>query len=239
MNEFIKQVWEIIVLYPLRINSKNRELILKKSIDSIPNKVLDVGCGDNFYKKYFKNSYYVGLDFPSNTVDHSKEMKHPDIWADGQRLPLKKESFDFIMCIQVMEHIPNTSEVIDEFNRILLPGGKLFLSVPHSYRIHESPYDYWRFTKYGLSYLLSNHGFEIIQIKPTTNSFFNGWNIFLTSLFQPNVKFQKTKIIILTLIMYILKLTIFNMDDQSEWEHPVNWVVVANKYTGDYSNDAN
>ena len=228
MIKAIRKVWETIVLYPLRINSKNRELVLKRSIISRYSKVLDVGCGEKFYKKYFENSDYVGLDFPSNTADHSKNIKSPDIWGDGQKLPLKKESFDLIICIQVIEHIPNTSEVIEEFNRVLLPGGKLFLSVPHSYRIHESPYDYWRFTKYGLSHLLSNHGFEIIQIKPTTNSFFNGWNIFLTSLFQPNVKLQKLKIGVLTLIMYFLKLTIFNMDDQSEWEHPVNRVVVAN-----------
>lgn len=234
MIKRIKEISERIVLHPLIVNSENRKLVIKKSNLFNCNRILDVGCGEKKYSKYFCTSSYIGLEYPSNTIDHSIDIKMPDVWGDARRLPFKENSFDALICIQVLEHVPETTEIIQEFNRVLMPDGKLILSVPHSYRIHESPYDFWRFTKYGLMYLLLNNEFEILQIEPTTNSFYNGWNILLTALFQPGIRWGKMKIFFLTLTMHILKLIVsnYNDNDPKEWENPVNWVVVAKKVKG-------
>ncbi|UUX91685.1 methyltransferase domain-containing protein [Methanoplanus endosymbiosus] len=229
MIQKVKKIFDHIMLNPTYVSTKKIEQVLKKSKLLNCNKILDVGCGDKKYHKLFSSSSYIGLEYPSNTEDHPVDIKLPDIWGDARKLPFKDNYFEALICFQVLEHIPETSEIIQEFNRVLMLDGKLIISVPHSYRIHESPYDFWRFTKYGLIYLLLKNGFEIIQIEPTTNSFYNAWNILLTTLFQPNVKCTKLKIAILTLTMYFLKLTVYNMDDQKEWENPVDWIVIAKK----------
>jgi ubiquinone/menaquinone biosynthesis C-methylase UbiE len=59
-------------------------------------------------------------------------------WGDlSQSLPYPSNSFDFITCIEGMEHLENPFSAIREFHRILKPGGKLFLSLPNYLNIER------------------------------------------------------------------------------------------------------
>ena len=80
-----------------------------------------------------------------------------DLIADIQHMPqVSSNSFDSIICTQVLEHIPNPFTAVNELYRILRIDGKLFLTVPFLNNIHMEPHDYWRFTEYSLMVLLSS-----------------------------------------------------------------------------------
>lgn len=71
-------------------------------------------------------------------------------------------SFLYIVCTEVLEHVLNPWDAVDEMWRLLEPGGFLFLSVPFNFRIHGPLPDCWRFTKYGLQALLK--AFLILEL---------------------------------------------------------------------------
>lgn len=72
------------------------------------------------------------------------------------------ESFDYVVCTEVLEHTLQPFDAADEILRMLKPGGKLFLSVPFNFRIHGPLPDCWRFTEHGLRALLRK--FEILEL---------------------------------------------------------------------------
>jgi SAM-dependent methyltransferase len=49
--------------------------------------------------------------------------------------------------------------------RTLKPGGRLLVAAPHEWEVHQAPHDYFRFTRYGLEYLLDGAGLEVIEIR--------------------------------------------------------------------------
>ncbi|MGC9329654.1 MAG: class I SAM-dependent methyltransferase [Candidatus Hinthialibacter sp.] len=81
-------------------------------------------------------------------------------------LPLRSESLDSILCLQVLEHVTDPQRALYEFARCLKPGGALLLSVPHLAYLHNEPHDYFRYTKHGLRVLLEKADFEIVEIAP-------------------------------------------------------------------------
>jgi len=81
-------------------------------------------------------------------------------------LPLRDVTLDSILCLQVLEHVPDPERALREFFRCLKPGGTLLLSVPHLAYLHNEPHDYFRYTRHGLEVLLRRAGFGIVEIQP-------------------------------------------------------------------------
>lgn len=129
----------------------------------ISGKILDVGCGQKPYKSLFSFKEYIGMDVDQS--GHSHKNEDVDVFYDGKTFPFENESFDSAISNQVLEHIFNPDEHLKEINRVLRNGGKLLLSVPFVWDEHEQPYDYARYSSFGLEYLLKNNGFEIIESK--------------------------------------------------------------------------
>jgi SAM-dependent methyltransferase len=86
-----------------------------------------------------------------------------DYFYTGKQFPLDSSSFDVVLCNQVLEHVFNPEEFLDEVNRVLKPNGKLILTVPFVWDEHEQPFDYARYSSFGLAHLLKNAGFEILE----------------------------------------------------------------------------
>lgn len=91
--------------------------------------------------------------------------------APADHIPLEADTIDAILCTQVLEHVAEPSSVVGEFRRLLRPGGRLWMVAPLVWFLHEQPYDYYRYTSYGLRHLLERAGFIDIEITPQQNAF--------------------------------------------------------------------
>ena len=107
--------------------------------------VLDVGCGSRPYRGFLDCRSYIG-------IDGSIQVK-PDICAGSLNIPFKDSSFDSVVCTELLEHLKEPGECLEEIKRVLRPRGYLYLSVPQSWGMHYEPQDYWRFTRYSIAYL--------------------------------------------------------------------------------------
>jgi SAM-dependent methyltransferase len=122
--------------------------------------VLDIGCGNKPYEKLFKNiGKYIGCD-----IVQSSDGK-VDVICSVTDIPLPDNQFDTIFSTQVMEHVDDHLKMLQEAYRLTRKGGKIILTVPMAWQHHEIPHDYFRFTKYGLTYIFEKAGFKIIKIK--------------------------------------------------------------------------
>ena len=89
-----------------------------------------------------------------------------DIFAQATALPFKDETFDVVLCTEVMEHVPEPQMMLDEIYRVLKPGRTLIFTTPFLVPLHEQPYDFFRYTPLALRYMLEKSGYDIIIIKP-------------------------------------------------------------------------
>ena len=128
--------------------------------------VFDLGCGSKPYQEEICSvaSEYIGIDW-SNTI----HGLNADIVADlNNELPVASESADAVVSFQVLEHLSEPQRMLHNAFRILKPGGKICLSVPFQWHVHEAPHDYFRYTKYGLEYLFKKAGFKAITVEAVT-----------------------------------------------------------------------
>lgn len=88
-------------------------------------------------------------------------------FADVHSLQFPDESFDFVIAIEVFEHLQAPATAAAEINRVLRQGGKVLLTVPFMFRVHGDPHDYTRFTESGLRELFS--GFSKVKVTPFGN----------------------------------------------------------------------
>ena len=141
---------------------------IKELGTEIKGKTLDIGCGTKPYEKYFNYTEYVGLEIETTL---NRELKKADYFYDGKKFPFADSVFDSIVTNQVLEHVFNPDEFLSEINRVLKVGGKLLLTVPFVWDEHEQPYDYARYSSFGLKSLLEKHGFEITNHHKSVNDF--------------------------------------------------------------------
>lgn len=139
-----------------------RELFrtVKRLAPQLGGRILDVGCGSKPYTDLFAADDYVGLeiDTPEN-----RASKRADYFYDGKVFPFPDQSFDSIVCNQVLEHVFTPGLFLGEIWRVLKPGGKLLLTVPFVWDEHEQPWDYARYTSFGLKSLLENNGLDVVE----------------------------------------------------------------------------
>jgi len=125
--------------------------------------LLDYGCGGQPYKSTFQPyiTRYIGADVTAAkgvTLDVELEV--------GKQAPLPDESVDTILSTQVLEHIYDFHSYLADCARLLKPSGLLIISVPMQWMHHEVPYDYWRFTKFGLRQSVESAGFKVLDLRP-------------------------------------------------------------------------
>jgi SAM-dependent methyltransferase len=133
-----------------------------------PGRILDVGCGTKPYANLLAppGSLYWGVDYPVTMAQSHQSATRADVWADCQRLPFASESLDTVITTQVLEHVPHPPAFMAELARVLRPGGSLILSAPMVWPLHEEPYDFYRYTLYGLRTLFQRAGFEVLEEVP-------------------------------------------------------------------------
>jgi ubiquinone/menaquinone biosynthesis C-methylase UbiE len=121
--------------------------------------VLDLGCGTKWPQALLPESCrYVGLDYPETAEWYQTK---PDVFGDAQRLPFASSSINTVLMVDVLEHLPNPRQALDEAARCLGTKGTLILIVPFLYPIHDAPHDYQRWSAYGLKKLVGECEFTL------------------------------------------------------------------------------
>ena len=126
--------------------------------------ILDAGAGSCQWKKYFNHTNYESTDFEQIFDQKSKNL-HTFI-CNIKDIPKKKNMYDSILNVEVLEHIDKPLKALKEMYRVLKPGGKLYLTTPQSEAVHGYPYNYFNFTRGGLEWLFKKVGFKKSVIKP-------------------------------------------------------------------------
>ena len=125
--------------------------------------VLDIGCMDQYMQTYLApEQKYIGLDYYQTALNWYTTRPH--VYGDAQALPIASACIDTVLLLDVLEHLPNPEACVGEIARVLKPGGRLILQVPFLYPLHDTPLDFQRWTKYGLSRLVEQHGFQIREL---------------------------------------------------------------------------
>ena len=142
------------------------------------------------------------------SIDVNKD-RDPDYIMSVTEMNFKNDNFDLVFMLEVLEHVEKPFKAPDEIFRVLKPGGTLLLSTPFIFGIHDEPYDYWRFTKYGLKNIFGQ--FENIIIKERTGFFLTICNL-LVRLIICKSFLQKILGCLFSLLFYIL-LPLINLID--------------------------
>lgn len=139
---------------------------LGKHLGKLNGVTYDLGCGRRPYEKDILNiaDSYVGVDW-SNTL----HGLHADIIADlNKPLPIDDGVADTVVSFQVLEHLCEPQVMLSEAHRILKSGGNILITVPFQWWVHEAPHDYYRYTRYGLEYMLAKAGFVDVVVEEST-----------------------------------------------------------------------
>jgi len=114
-------------------------------------RLLDVGCGDRPYEPLFAGAAeVVGFDRPGNP--------NADIHGSIEAIPVEDASFDVVLCLQVLEHVPDPGAAVRELRRVVRSGGLVLATTHGVYPFHPNPEDLWRWTDTGLERLFEDNG---------------------------------------------------------------------------------
>lgn len=196
--------------------------------------VLDVGCGNKPYRSLFGSqvSEYFGIDLPPESGTH------PDVVGLGSDLPFRAASFETVLCSQVLEHVPNPDRIIGEIARVMKLGGRLILTAPQAWRLHEIPHDYYRYTSFGLSYLLEEHHLKVLRLEPLGGSYALAGQVLLNTLFHslgkalgPERHWLRRSVILITAPLVIVTNIWFGLWDTiaQDTDDALSYLIVAEK----------
>ncbi|WP_421988550.1 class I SAM-dependent methyltransferase [Roseococcus sp.] len=125
--------------------------------------VLDVGCGEMPFRGLLPaDARYTGIDVPA-AEDFGMTRNAEIVNFDGLHIPFPDDSFDHILCTEVLEHAQDPVGLVAEMLRVLRSGGTIAATVPFSARVHHAPHDYHRFTRYRLAELFA--GFREVKVE--------------------------------------------------------------------------
>jgi ubiquinone/menaquinone biosynthesis C-methylase UbiE len=150
-----------------------RESILAfvmKAANEVPAgaRVADVGAGDAPFRELFRHAKYATLDWGQSPHEGARAV---DIVASADAIPVNDATFDAVLLTQVLEHVAEPLAVLQELHRILAPEGRLYLTAPLAWELHELPHDYYRYTSEGLRHLMQSAGFGDLTIEPRNDCF--------------------------------------------------------------------
>ena len=140
--------------------------------------VLDAGAGESPYRGLLTHVRYVALDDGRGESRWDYGGLH--VAGDLLRMPLAGGCVDAVLCTETLEHLTDPGAFLCEVARVLRPGGRLYLTAPLSFKEHQQPHDYFRYTRHGLRLLLERAGLVAERVDPE-----GGYFRFLGDKIQP------------------------------------------------------
>lgn len=129
---------------------------------TIHGNVLNIAGGTRTYDtaiRCFEGNRLLVTDWLS-----SQTRNNVNVFCDAHRLPFGTNSFDSVLCTEVLEHLQNPRQAVNEIYRVLANGGALLLTTPFQYQAHQRPFDFFRFTYDGLNLLTRDAGFSDVTV---------------------------------------------------------------------------
>lgn len=170
-------LWKFLVSLSILIPQSDtlRELWVSNKLKKLKRgtKILDAGAGESYYSKYCKHLHYVSQDFAKydgkgdakgiQTGKRNSSKLH--IVSDITDIPVESASFDAVLCVEVLEHIPRPLDALKELSRVLKKDGVLILTAPTYSHTHYSPYYFY--SGFATNFYRENlplYGFKIEEI---------------------------------------------------------------------------
>lgn len=157
-----------------------RRFVLTQSHNRKFSVVVDIGAGTAPYKKLISHERYIGVDIEDRggvidvlIEDINKGLSLPDSIAD------------LVLCTEVLEHVRKPGDVVNELFRILKKDGILILTTPMVWPVHEAPNDFYRFTNFGLEYLMREAGFRDVKVEASNGYFYTLLQLVVIPLRSP------------------------------------------------------
>jgi SAM-dependent methyltransferase len=159
------------------INENTRQAWLKQTLAALPSGLRILDAGELKNRQFCRHLTCVSQDFCqySGTAAGADEGLHTDSWdtshidlvSDITAIPAPDASFDAVLCSEVLEHVPEPTHALDQFARLLKPGGMLILTAPFGSVVHMAPFHFCAgFSKYWYEHHLAQRGFEIMELSP-------------------------------------------------------------------------
>ncbi len=211
--EFVKERVAVNVYHMKRLMAQAQEEIPPGA------RVVDAGAGEGRFRNYFEHTRYIGIDWAAS--DASWDYGGLDAIGELTALPLASHTCDAAVCTQVLEHVPEPGAVLHELSRVLKVGGRLYLAAPQSWHQHQKPFDFFRYTSFGLRHLLNQSGLEVISLTPMGGYFwslsmqlqlFNYWTFSKTRKSWQKWLTWPLKALAAALTQIILPLLLFYLD---------------------------
>lgn len=162
-------------LFRINENERNRDSWLANTLATLTPglRLLDAGAGEQRNREWCGHLQYVSQDICQYEGGGSGGGLHTGTWntskidivCDIVNIPEPDGSFDVVLCTEVFEHLPDVTEALDEFSRLLKPGGVLITTAPFASFVHFAPYHYASgFSRYWYEYHLPKRGFDIREL---------------------------------------------------------------------------
>ncbi len=146
---------------PYYLHLSDLLIALKNLIPAGASRVLDYGCGGSPYRQLLSGSVYHRADLAGG-----RDLDFE--YSSDARLPADLANYDCVLSTQVLEHVENPETYLKECYRVLRPGGHLLLTTHGLFEDHACPYDYWRWTVFGLRRQVETTGFNVEKIMKLT-----------------------------------------------------------------------
>jgi SAM-dependent methyltransferase len=184
--------------------------------------ILDIGgARRSGYHELIKGEHSIQV----NNLDEAEDN---DLSFDLEKpFPVEDELFDSVLCINVLEHIFNYQNVLNESHRILKKDGTLIVAVPFLIMVHPSPNDYWRYTEQTLEKICKNAGFKTVEIKPIGTGVFGAGYSLRHNLYR-TIIVQKPLMLLSKIMDRLLSLIKAESVFSAKF-YPLGYVVVAKK----------
>lgn len=200
LKQRLHSMWRRSLLNPYRMD----HILLRDSVaalaPALSGRMLDVGCGERPYASLFPGIVrYFGVEHLAAVVNVdqrlAKSVGHVahlvDAFADGSALPFRDASFDSILATEVLEHVPDTDLVVREMARVLRDDGKVLVTVPFVGELHQTPYDFRRFTRFGIARVLEDAGFEVLELRSRGNFLMTAGRCLAHAIYRLGGKYVK------------------------------------------------
>jgi SAM-dependent methyltransferase len=169
-------------LIGVNANEEGRNQWLADTLKAIPAglRILDAGAGELRNKQLCAHLVYLSQDVcqyegagDARGLQTGKwDTSKIDLVCDIVNVPEPDGAFDVVLCSEVFEHLPDSLKALDEFSRLLKPGGKLIITAPFASLVHFAPYHYATgFSRYWFEYHLPARNFEVQELTPNGDWF--------------------------------------------------------------------